>query len=180
MNIFYRPVPLPASTWYIVPFYNSGTTIDGATYNYVITSSGDYFINDLSKPLHVAGNARLLVLSKIALTGATARIGIAPGSSLQLFVYCPSAVIGGAGVVNSTGNALNFSYYGLPSNTNLTYSADAGFTGTIIAPHAAFNLGSTNGNTNHFIGASVTKSLKMVAPYHFHFDENLMRAGPAR
>jgi hypothetical protein len=171
---------MPSATWYGPAYYGAGVTIGTNTYNWIINSSGNYYISDLSKPLYVNGNARLLIITKLSLLGASGRIHIAPGSSLSLYAYCRTATIGGAGVVNSTGFATNFAYIGLSSNSNFTYSASGNFVGTVHAPYADFTLGGSDGSTNHLTGSIVAKSLRMTDPYRFHFDENLARVGPTR
>jgi hypothetical protein len=107
------------------------------------------------------------------------KIEIAPGATLKLFVSAPSANIGGNGVVNNGGNALNFQYYGLPSNTSLSMSGNAAFTGVIYAPQAALSLGGGGNNNYDFVGGSVTKTAKLNGHFNFHYDECL-KQGPAR
>jgi hypothetical protein len=89
-----------------------------------------------------------------------------------MYATAGNVTIGGNGIVNSNGVASNFQYYGLPSNTNLTFSANAAFVGLIYAPEAVFTLGGGGSNTYDFIGASVTRSSKMNGHFNFHFDEN--------
>ena len=76
------------------------------------------------------------------------------------------------------GNAANLAYYGLPSNTTLSFTGNASFTGTIYAPEADFKLGGGGNNTYDFVGASVTSSVTMNGHFNFHYDENLNKAGP--
>jgi hypothetical protein len=181
MNVLFPPVQLPDTTWYGVSYYSGGIVINGQTYNWVINGDGDYYINDLSKPLYVSGHARLLVITKLALNGGSDHIHIsATNSSLKMYVYCATASIGGLGVVNASGNAANFYYFGLPTNTKLTFGGNASFAGVIYAPQAAFSLGGGGSDDFDFIGASVTKSVKMNGHYKFHFDEALRKSGPGR
>ena len=51
------------------------------------------------------------------------------------------------------------------------------FTGTIYAPTADFQLGGGGNSTYDFVGASITKSVKMNGHFNFHYDENLRRNG---
>ena len=83
-------------------------------------------------------------------------------------------------MINATGNALNFEYFGLPSNTAFGLSANAAFVGIIYCPNAAFSLGGGGVNSYDFVGASVSKSIKMNGSFNFHYDENLRRIGPGR
>jgi len=58
--------------------------------------------------------------------------------------------------------------------------ANANFVGAIWAPQADFTLGGGGNNTYDFIGAVVTRSVKLNGHFNFHFDENLERIGFAR
>lgn len=181
MNVLFPPVTLPSTTWYSVSYYSSGTTIGTNTYNWVINGSGDYYISDLSKSLYVAGtNVRLYIISKLALAGVNDRIYVAPGTTLKMYVGCSTASIAGNGVVNAAGNANNFYYFGLSSNTKLSYSGNGQFTGAVYAPQADFTLGGGGNNTYDFVGASVSKTVKMNGHFNFHYDEALRNNGMGR
>jgi hypothetical protein len=136
--------------------------------------------------VYVAGAAVLYVppSGRINLTGND-QIYIAPSSgiqtnSLKIFAGPSTTSLGGRGVVNATGNALNFSYLGLPSNINFGLAANAAFVGTIYCPNAALVLGGGGSTTYDFVGASVSNTVKMNGGFNFHYDENLRRAGPGR
>ena len=87
-----------------------------------------------------------------------------------------TASIGGNGVVNDTGLARNFQYYGLPSNTAVNITGNGAFFGTIYAPEADLNLkGSGKYSVDDFTGASVTKNTTMTGNFNFHYDETLIR-----
>jgi hypothetical protein len=92
-----------------------------------------------------------------------------------LYVAGASTSLGGSGVVNGTGSATNFSYYGLPSNTSVSFSGNAAFVGTIYAPNAALQLGGGGSNTFDFVGASVSNTVQMNGHFNFHYDELLGR-----
>jgi choice-of-anchor A domain-containing protein len=107
-------------------------------------------------------------------------IKIDPNASLKLYVGSTSASIGGNGVLNQSGSALNFQYYGLPSNTSLALGGNAEFRGTIYAPNADFTLSGGGNTVTDFIGSSITKTVKMDGKFNFHYDEALRRVGPSR
>jgi hypothetical protein len=88
--------------------------------------------------------------------------------------------VAGNGIANDTGNAGSFLYFGLPTNTAIDFGGNAGFTGAIYAPQADFSLGGGGSDEIDFIGASVTKSVKMNGHFNFHYDENLANIGPGR
>jgi hypothetical protein len=174
MNIDFPSVPVPFTAGYTTPI---GGLVNGVLYDYVLTS-GNYKLGSLSGKVLVTGQANLLVTDSVSFTGQ-GKIEIAPGATLKLFVSAPSANIGGNGVVNNGGNALNFQYYGLPSNTSLSMSGNAAFTGVIYAPQAALSLGGGGNNNYDFVGGSVTKTAKLNGHFNFHYDECL-KQGPAR
>jgi hypothetical protein len=146
----------------------------------IIDSSGNWLISDLSRSLIVRSGvtAVLKVTDNINLTGNDA-ITLESGATLHLYMAGTSAKIAGNGVVNP-GNAINFAYYGMPSNTSLDLGGNAAFTGVIYAPNAAFSLGGAGNDAIDFIGASVTSTVTMNGHFNFHYDENLGRIGPMR
>ncbi len=97
-----------------------------------------------------------------------------------MYVAAPSARLSGNGVINNGGNATNFYYFGLPSNTDVSFGGNAAFTGVIYAPQADFHLGGGGSTTYDFVGASVTKTVHMNGHFKFHYDEALRRHGPSR
>jgi hypothetical protein len=151
-------------------------TVTSQSYDYVLDSY-DYTIANLSVTVYVRGNARLLVTANIQFTGKDG-ITIGPRGSLQLYMSGANAKIAGNGVINQSGNAMNFMYYGLPSNTSLDITGNGQFTGAIYAPDASFTLRGGGNNAEDFIGASVTGNVTMVGHFNFHYDENLGRMGP--
>ena len=161
----------------IVQNYSTNTTV--TVYDYIL-KDGDYQLSSLSGKTYVAGNARLYVTGNVSMSGQD-KIDIAPNnSSLSLYVGGASASLGGQGVVNEGGKAENFYYYGLPTNTSLSLSGNAGFTGVIYAPSASLTLNGGGNNYTDFSGASVTKTVTMNGHFKFHYDESLARAGLAR
>ena len=105
-------------------------------------------------------------------------IEVAAGATLKLYVSGASTVIGGQGIVNDTGYAKNFQYYGLPTNTSIDYKGNSTFTGTINAPEADVKLGGGGNSDQDFIGSAVVKSLTMNGHFHIHYDEALQPAIP--
>jgi hypothetical protein len=129
--------------------------------------------------MYVSGsNTVLYVTGNFSMSGG-AQITLGPGATLKLYVAGSSGSIGGNGVINP-GWALNFIYYGLPSNTSLSFAGNAAFTGAIYAPNADFSLNGGGNNTYDFVGASVTKTATMNGHFNFHYDEALSKFGPMR
>ena len=175
MNVSFPDVPAP----FAVGLPPAPGNVGGTNYNFVLSSS-DYSMSSFSlsgnanNRMLVTGNARLYVTGNVSLSGSSS-IVIAPGARLQLYVAGASAALGGNGVVNGSASATNFSYYGLPSNTSVSFSGNAAFTGTIYAPNAALSLGGGGNNTYDFVGASVSNTVQMNGHFNFHYDELLGR-----
>ena len=155
-----------------------GTMLGMTNYNYVLvgypTGRPLYLkSSNLSGKVYVTGQVALLVTDSFNFASKD-YIYLAPGASLTVYVAAPSANL--SGVVNS-GSALNFQYYGLDSNTSLTFAANAAFTGGIYAPYADFKLNGGGSNIYDFVGASLTKTVTMAGHFKFHFDE-AMPDGP--
>ncbi|MGZ5568962.1 MAG: DUF7305 domain-containing protein [Limisphaerales bacterium] len=166
-------VPAPLSGNPSVPLQNI-TIIEGnhfITYDFLLSNSGTNFyqIAFMSGNILVAGVATLYVTSNLN----TESIYIMPGAALTLYVG-GNATIGGDGVINTNGNALNFRYYGLPSNTNLNYSSSSPFSGVIYAPQAVVLFSSFS--SVDVTGAIAASSIVFWGSGNFHFDENLSRS----
>jgi len=172
MNVDFKDVVAPVTN--MTP---GGGKVDGTQYDYVL-GTGNYNLSNLkNKNVIVTGNAVLHVTQSLQFTGGTGII-IKPGGSLKLYVSASTAKIAGNGVLNLSGNALNFWYMGLAQNTSLDLSGNAAFTGVIYAPNAAFTLGGGGNDMVDFVGASITKTVKMNGHYNFHYDEALAKNGP--
>jgi hypothetical protein len=181
-NVAFPPVRVPAGPRWYLPTLPE-LTIDGVKYRHVILASGLYYREEgLTGSLYVGTNvqATLVLSGSTKLTGNSDRIHLAPGARLILYVDAPTFSIKGQGVVNESGRAQNFLYFGTARNTTLSLGGNAAFTGAIYAPDADFTLGGGGNDTYDFVGASVTKTVKMNGHFNFHYDENLRRVGPSR
>jgi len=67
----------------------------------------------------------------------------------------------------------------MPGNTSITYGGTSSFVGTMYAPEADLTLNG-GGNNIGLVGATVTKSVTLNGQYNFHFDQALLKNGPAR
>jgi hypothetical protein len=122
----------------------------------------------------VTGNARLYVTGDVVMQGQSS-IWIAPGASLEIYVAGATAKFT---EVNTAGNANSYKYFGLPTNTSLTWSGNATYVGTVYAPQAAFDCGGGGSTLYDYQGACVVKSVNLNGHFNFHYDENLKRRGP--
>lgn len=180
MNVVFPDVSMPNTSW--LPMGSVNQTIDGITYDYVFNSSGDYTISTFTKGIYVNTNVavRLKITSSVSMNGSKDTIRLASGAQLKLYMMGDTFKIAGNGVLNDNNNAANFYYFGLPSNRSVQFNGNAAFTGAIYAPNADFSLGGGGNSTYDFVGASVTKSVKMNGHFRFHYDENLRKNGMGR
>jgi hypothetical protein len=175
MNVYFRHID-PPYTNELPPLPG---VYDGVFYNYVLGTTGNrYMMNELKMSgqeiMYVAKDSVLYVTGDIQLTG-NARIIIDPNATLVLYAGGKTDIAGN-GVVNRTGNALNFVYFGLETNTDLKLGGNADFVGVIYAPYADFDLvGGGTSTVFDFVGASVTSTVKMTGNFNFHYDENVGR-----
>ena len=147
-------------------------------YTYLIDQSGNFKLDGtLSGKILVKGDVTLWVTGAVNI-GSGEFIEVAPGASLKLYVSGASTVIGGQGVVNDTGYAKNFQYYGLPTNTSIDYKGNSAFTGTVNAPQADVKLGGGGTTDYDFVGSMVANSVTMNGHFHIHYDEALQPAIP--
>jgi hypothetical protein len=162
---------------------SGGSDGNGNNWDYIL-SSGNWMISSpmsFGGKVLVTGDAVVYVTSSSTFSfSGTDMIKIQPNAHLTLYVGCADASIAGQGVQNESGNAVNFAYYGLPSNTSLSYSGNGTLTGTLYAPHAELSLSGGGSSNLDFSGASVSRTVTMNGQFNFHFDENLQRAGPNR
>lgn len=77
--------------------------------------------------------------------------------------------------INNEGNASTFQYFGLPTNTSVTWSGNDAYVGTVYAPNAIFTAGGGGSDIYDFIGSIVVRALTMNGHFRVHYDENLKR-----
>jgi hypothetical protein len=166
-------VTLPSLSW-LPAVGGAKYKLNGVMYDYKIQTSGPLKIDgDLTSSVYVsAPNVVLYVTGNVNL-GTGMAIYIAPGASLAMYVAGADTNIGGQGVLNSTGLARNFEYYGLPTNTSFSLKANASFTGQIDAPEAYVTIGGGGSSPFDFSGQIVANSMKMNGHFNVHYDQNL-------
>ena len=171
----------------VKPPYTSGLalTFGSGTNNYILGSgqyyqSGNFLLKN-NESMYVSGNANLYVTGNLSMSG-TASIVIAPGASLKLFIGNSSgpAVSASLGLVNTSGNASTFQFYGLPTLTTLAWGGNAAYLGIVYAPEGSFTIGGRGSGTNDFQGGITVQAISMNGHFNVHFDENLKRSGPTR
>jgi hypothetical protein len=182
-NVEFADVVLPATTWSapsllqhpLLPLLES----DGVLYDYVfdgLGGGGDIVVSSLSGNIYIGPNVHVRLLVQNTSSPTYIRVAGTGASAGQLTVYMdgPSFALGGSSTIDS-GNATNFTYFGTTNNTQVTFSGNASFTGTIYAPQANFALGGGGSSSYDFVGSSVTRTVTMNGHYKFHYDENLLK-----
>jgi len=176
-NVDIPDAELPPNSIFIPASGGKYPPLTGTSYDFILTN-GTYQASDFHGKVLVTGNAVLLVTSTFNFSGSDG-ITINPGASLQVYVAAASASLGGSGVQNP-GDAISFIYYGLKSNTSLSFGGNSSFTGVIYAPYADFKLGGSGNGDYDFVGASVTKTVTLNGHFHFHYDESLASRFPIK
>lgn len=180
MNVEFPAVEVPA------PALNgntSYTTSSGGTKTLLGGAPGSpiYFkLTDFSGKITVTGDAVVYVPAggNVSFSGQGG-ITLLGGAKLKVYVGAASADISGKGVINP-GSALDFQYYGLPSNTSVSFGGNAAFSGSVYAPSAALSLGGGGSDIYDFVGSCIVKTVKMNGHFKFHYDEALAKVGPMR
>lgn len=139
-------------------------------YQYVL-GTGFYQTDTVNGDILVTGHASLVVSKVMRLQGCL----IQPGASIKLYVFAADATI--SGVANQTVDALQFIYFGMPSNVSLSMSGNSSFCGTVYAPNAYLSLTGGGADSVDFSGAIIAKCVKVTGHYSFHFDEAMRRFG---
>ncbi len=165
------------------------TTVTSSNTIWTLGSSKYVVVGDLTlnsgDEMDVIGNATLYVTGNVIMKSSGTKassVNIAQGASFTIYVGGQSATFQ---MVNATLDPSNpatyatqFQYYGLPSNTSLTWQGNSSYAGTVYAPEALFTLGGGGNNNYDYQGACAVNAVNMGGNFNFHFDENLKRRGP--
>lgn len=180
MNVDFREPKVPFSGGAFTPGGGNITNADGTvTYYDYILDDGNYQLSTLGGKTYVRGNATLLVTSSIQMTGSD-ELRIQTNKTFKLYMSGATANLGGNGVINGSGFATNFTYYGLSNNVSFSIGGNGAIIGTVYAPNAQIVLnGGGNSNTD-FIGAAIGRSSRLNGHFNVHYDESLGRTGQIR
>lgn len=184
MNVTFPTVKDPFSGGFNTPMPG---TVDGTNYNLVIGTGNWLSPNNLKYTkgdILVNGDAVWWVQGNLDF-GGLGSIVIAPGASLKLYVGTQTGTthtfsIGGNGILNGTGAAVNCQLYGLPSVRSASYSGNSTFVGTVYAPNSALSLGGGGSTIYDFMGGAVANNITLNGHFNFHYDEALGRIIPLR
>jgi hypothetical protein len=172
MNAVFDPVEVPFTSGYAIP---ASGRVDGVNYTYVL-GTGNYQLSSFGGKVLIQGDAVLHVTGSINFAGND-ELEIAPGGSLKIFMSGTSTSFAGNATWNENGSPLQLQYFGLPGNTSVAISGNGAFSGTIYAPSADLALNGGGKDNYDFMGASISKTVRMNGKVQFHYDEALADYG---
>jgi hypothetical protein len=175
-NYTLTDVTLPNVTW-TTPT-STKYKFNGTMFNYVLDNSTPWQLSSLSQAVYVSSPNTILYVTTDLSLGSGTEIYIAPGASFTLYCGAQNATVGGQGVVNSSGLAQNFHYYGLPSNTALGLQGNASWSGVVDAPEAFVTLGGGGSSPYDFSGQIVAGQVKLNGHFNVHYDQSVVPGGP--
>ena len=178
LNISIPDAPLPPTGGLSLPTKGSNTFQGASQNNSYLLTSGNYQTAALtlgsSDKILVTGNVKLYLNGNFLMSGGNSQIVVGTNSSLTIYAG-GSLSIGGSGAANMTGYATNLTVYGLTNNTSITLGGNAGFTGVIYAPHAAFTFNGGGSTPLDVMGSVVADSITMNGKSQTHYDESLAK-----
>jgi hypothetical protein len=179
-NVNFADVVVPQATWLPTAPLATPQVIDGVSYDYVFTqSNGDFSLFKPSGNIYVGTNANITLLINGNASPSAIRVAGMGSNAGKLTIYMngPSFTLSGASSVDGS-VASSLAYYGTTNNTQVSFTGNAAFTGTIYAPEAAIKLGGGGNNTYDFVGSLVGNTVTVNGHFNFHFDEALLTTGP--
>lgn len=181
-NYDYPDVFPPDTTGWFTLLTTLPGTVNGTSYDYVFTNSVNYIVPNLNGSVFVATNAHVRLLAQ---AGQTKMVLVDGGGltnnhgSLTIFIAAPSFSIGGGGAIDG-GKAVDLAYFGLPTNTKISYSGNSIFVGTIYAPDADLKLNGGGSGNFDICGSIIAKTVTFTGNFMFHFDEDLLTDSASR
>lgn len=179
--MFIPDISAPYSSGWAVPYNKNNAT---NTYPLV---AGNYYVNgdfvmSQNETMNVNGDCVLYVTGNFNMKSQNnCQINILSGGSLTLYVGTKDTsnpVSASLTQVNTPGIALNFLYFGLPSNTSLTWVGNNTYVGAVYAPEADFSCGGGGSIPIDYCGSCVVNSVTLNGHFNFHFDTCLTPRGP--
>jgi hypothetical protein len=175
MNVTVADSPTPPAGGYTA--FPGGGYVDGVWYDWIVPA-GTYSLTSVQlngqKKLLITGDVILKVNGDVQTTDESG-IVIGPTGSLQMFVT-GSASMGGSGVSNMAKDPWRFSYWGMKSNTRVTFNGSSEFYGLLYAPYADLTLG----GGSVIYGGIVSKTVNGTGGFTLHYDKCLSQESRAR
>lgn len=181
------------SSWYYYPIasytygtvtytynlYTTNSTVNSTWYDHILVS-GDYYLpSALSGKTIVLGNCRLVDPQGVNMSGGDV-LQIAQGGSLQGFFGASSNgsdSIGGNGIMNQSGFAVNCQLNFTPAATKLSIGGNGTILSTVVAPEANVTMNGGGRTNTDFVGCLMANTIKMNGNFSFHYDEALGKRG---
>jgi hypothetical protein len=161
---------------YNYSLYTTNYTVTSTYYDHILYS-GDYLLSTpLSGKTLVLGYCRLIVPNGISMSGNDA-LQIGQLGSIQIYAGGSSCAIGGNGIINQNGYAVNCQVFCTPTVTSVSFNGNGEFIGVLVAPEASIQMNGGGHSDNDFIGALMASSVTMNGHFSFHYDEALGKNG---
>ena len=169
------------NTVYSTNTYNTilyGST-DLSKTNYYVASSlsgqtivvGDNVVLALPNGLNMSGGDTFSIMPFGSVQGSSPT---APaGANVQVYSGGTSCAIGGNGVVNQPGYAIDFILYCAPTVTTFSLNGNGGFNGILVAPSVDLSLNGSGTSPMDFVGCAMVNSATLNGHMNFHYDECL-------
>jgi hypothetical protein len=178
------PDGVPPAGWSLFTTATSSPqTINGVTYDYVLTS-GNYQLGagkTLKGKILIQGDVTLYVPSDGRIqfgSGDVISLNASLSASFKLYNASTTDVVM-KDVSNDSGIASRFTYTGLPttigSKVTLTGSGDYAFAGTLYAPNQKVVMTGSSGGNQDFVGAITADNFTMSGHSYMHVDEALFK-----
>jgi hypothetical protein len=171
MNVAMPDVQVPYTSG--APLVSGSYNVGGTNYSYCLGATNYYSSSsfNVSGDIIVTNAATVYVTASVTLSGL---LYIAPGASLTLYVgdtgqANDSFSMGGKGIANGTGQAVNFAVKCLPSVKNANYTGGSSWVGTLFAPETSFSLG----GGSDACGSVMALAISLSGGVSFHYDECL-------
>lgn len=132
---------------------------------------GDNVVLALPNGLNMSGSDSISIMPFGNVLGSAAN---APaGANIQVYSGGTTCAIGGNGVLNQPGYAIDFILYCAPTVTTFSLSGNGGFNGILVAPSVDLSLNGGGTTPMDFVGAAMVNSATLNGHMHFHYDECL-------
>jgi len=182
MNVMFPDVQLPTNVWTtITENGNSTTTITNTGY-YKLINSSHSGTAECNNPLYIKGtNVVLYVPYGINYVGSsTKQLTLETNSDVTIYLGVDLNTGGNAGINNLGKYAPAFAIFGLPSCTSITLGGNGAVTAYVYAPEATLSMGGGGSTTYDSVGAFFVYQISFGGHINFHYDESLLKTGPAR
>jgi len=168
-----------ASKTYSYSLYTTNATVTSTYYDHILVAGDYYLATPLSGKTLVLGDCRLVLPQGINMSGQDV-LQIAQGGSVKIFAGAQSNgsdSIGGNGIMNQAGFAVDCQLNFTPAATKLSIGGNGTIIATVVAPEANVTMNGGGRTNTDFVGCLMANTIKMNGNFSFHYDEALGRLG---